>query len=58
MGPLWIRVIVSAAFGLIWTAATLWWVAPLDQTNTVITVITGVLFGLLWFWYVGWPGRA
>jgi hypothetical protein len=58
MSPLWIRVIVSAAFGLIWTGAMLWWAAPLDLANTVITVVTGALFGLLWFWYVGRRGPA
>jgi hypothetical protein len=50
MSPRLKRILGSVAFAALWTAGMLWWNAPLDQTKIIVTLITGVLAGFLWYW--------
>ncbi|ACA16411.1 hypothetical protein M446_1943 [Methylobacterium sp. 4-46] len=41
---------ISVVFALLWTAAMLWWSAPLEAAAVVIWIIAGAVVGFLWHW--------
>ncbi|HUD86596.1 MAG TPA: hypothetical protein VMR17_09090 [Xanthobacteraceae bacterium] len=48
MDPHTKKLISAAVFAALWIVSMLWWSASFDLQNVLITVIMGVIAGLLW----------
>ena len=43
------KLISAVIFAVLWTVSMLWWFGSLDQHTVLVTVIMGVIAGLLWY---------
>ena len=50
MSPRSNRVLSAVVFAVLWMAGSLWWAASIDLQTVVVTVIAGVIAGLLMYW--------
>lgn len=50
MSPRSNRVLSAIVFAVLWTAGMLWWSPSIDVPTVVVTVIAGVIAGLLMYW--------
>lgn len=49
MSPHTKKLVSAVVFGVLWIVSMLWWSGSLDQHTVLITVIMGVIAGLLWY---------
>ncbi len=49
MDPHTKKLISAVVFAVLWVVSMLWWSDSFDLHNVLITVIMGVIAGLLWY---------
>jgi hypothetical protein len=49
MSPHTKKLVSAVVFGVLWIVSMLWWSGSFDQHTVLITVIMGVIAGLLWY---------
>jgi hypothetical protein len=48
------KLISAVIFAVLWIGSMLWWSGSFDQQTVLITVIMGVIAGLLWYLLFDW----